>query len=57
MPDLRITLTATVDRADITDVDGLTGVDLEDAVADVLEQDGEIGGVPLRNITVEGCDA
>lgn len=59
MPDLRITLTATVNSRDIPGyVDGVPAVDVDqyDLIAEVLEQDGEIGGVPLRNITMEDCD-
>lgn len=55
MSDLCVTLTITVDTADVPGAEPRTQVDLLDTVADVLETATEIGGVPIRNITVEDC--
>lgn len=56
MPELRVTLTVTVNRDDIPDTDGITNhLDLCEAVAQVLEQDAEIGGVPVRDVEVDDC--
>lgn len=53
---LRITLAVTVARPDITTDRDLTRADLEDAVADALENVGEIGGVPVCRAQVEGVE-